>query len=551
MRRVSVSRRGFSSYFLFAILFLALADPSVVFPREDTAYIVFKKVGVSRRHAEPYTVKKGEYLFEIIRGKYNVSGGDIYEILKLVKRFNPQLKNMNVIYPGQKLLLPRKRSSDVPPPERLVPDELPDKKIEDSVLKYVVRGGDSISDIIHGLGNSYGEIYRVLGIVKRLNPKVKNFDRIYPGQTLLLPSVAHREARPPAESRDVTIPENKILPVISHIVSRMQGVVITDGSYCIPVPPSGEVKIDCSKVPVIEIPGGNTLLLDLSNRIPGDLKRIIESTWNTYRVIGVKEKEKVSSLLEKMVGATGVYTLEKINRQTKIGDTPAVRVFIDWIVSKKAETRGAGKYAFNFVAGISDVLPLPVKTYAQRNGLEIIEIMDGFGITGDEVVYQTSPVQVLDPSSGVALAKSLLRMLGNSPMEEVEVTVLNTDGLSLSMKAELLLNVGGTRVIMTSRTVSDHILTILQERGDRVVFVSEERGKREIIEDIIRAIKIPSSPGDFRFSLSQRTGKERGDISLPALRFEGDRQLYLVDYDVDKDIQELLHKEWKVTLVRY
>lgn len=546
-----MSRRGFSSYFLFAILFLALADPSVAFPREDTAYIVFKKVGVSRHHAEPYTVKKGEYLFEIIRGKYNVSEGDIYEILKLVKRFNPQLKNINVIYPGQKLLLPRKRSSDVPPPEPPFHDELPDKKNEDSVLKYVVRGGDSISDIIHGLGNSYGEIYRVLGIVKRLNPKVKNFDRIYPGQILLLPSVAHREARPPAGSRDVTIPENKILPVISHIVSKMQGVVITDGSYCIPVPPSGEVKIDCSKVPVIEIPGGNTLLLDLSNRIPGDLKRIIESTWNTYRVIGVKGNEKVSSLLEKMVGATGVYTFEKINRQTKIGDTPAVQVFIDWIVLKKAETRGAGKYAFNFVAGISDVLPLPVKTYAQRNGLEIIEIMDGFGITGDEAVYQTSPVQVLDSSNGVALAKSLLRMLGNSPVEETEVTVLSADGLSLSMEAELLLNVGGTRVIMTSRTVSDHILTILQERGDRIVFVSEERGKREIIEDIIRAIKIPSSPGDFRFSLSQRTGKERGGISLPALRLGGDRQLYLVDYDVDKDIQELLYKEWKVTLVRY
>jgi hypothetical protein len=53
-----VSRRGLSSYLLFAIVFLALTDPSAVFPREDTAYIVFKKVGVSRHHADVYTVKK-------------------------------------------------------------------------------------------------------------------------------------------------------------------------------------------------------------------------------------------------------------------------------------------------------------------------------------------------------------------------------------------------------------------------------------------------------------------------------------------------------------
>ncbi|MBW2675723.1 MAG: LysM peptidoglycan-binding domain-containing protein [Deltaproteobacteria bacterium] len=532
-----MSRWGLSSYLLAAIVFLVLVDPPVGFSTENTAYISFKRVGVSRHHADPYTVKKNEYLFQIIREKYHVSDRESYQILELVKRFNPQLKDMNVIYPGQKLLLPRKRSSGVAPPGHPLPDELPDKKNENGVLKYVVKKGDSISYIINRFGNSHGEIYRVLRLVKRLNPKVKNFDSIYPGQTLFFPSEARRKAQPTAESSNVTIPEYKILPVISHIVSRMQGVVITDGSYGIPLPPSGEVTIDCSKVPVIEIPGGNTILLDLSNRIPSDLKGIIESTWNTYRVIGVKGKEMLPPLLERIVRAAGVYTLEKINRQVKIGDRPAVRVFIEWLVSKKSETGGAGRYGFNFLTGISDVLPLPVKTYAQRNGFEIFEIMNGFGITGDEAVYQPSPVQVLDSGGGLILADSLLRMLGHSPVRGAEITVLSGDGLSLSMKTGLLLNVGGTRVIMTSRRVSDPVLNILQEGGDRVVFISEERGRGEIIEDIVRAMNIPSSRDDFRFSLSRQTGKERGDISLPALRLGGGRDLYLVDYDVDKEIQ--------------
>ncbi len=268
-------------------------------------------------------------------------------------------------------------------------------------------------------------------------------------------------------------------------------------------------------------------------------------------MVGVKGKEGIPSILERIVGASGVYTLEKINRQTKIGDTPKVSVFIDWIVSKKSETREPGRYAFNFVTGISGLLPLPVKVYAHRNGLEIIEIMNGFGITGDKTVYPPSPVQVLDSISGVVLADSLLRMLGYSPVKGAEIKALSGDGLSLSMKTELLLNVGGRRVIIVSRRVSDQVLKSLQDRGDRVVFVSEERSKGKIIEDIVRAMKIPSSRNVFGFLLSRSTGKERGDISLPAIRLGGGRQMYLVDYDVDKDIQELLHKEWKVTLVRY
>ena len=547
-----MNRRGLSGYFLAAIVFLVLVDPPVAFPREETAYIAFKRVGVSRHNADPYIVKKGECLFNIVRENYAVSKGETFRLLKLVGHFNPQLKDINVIYPGQRLLLPRKKPSDGAPPHPPLPSQFSDKKSKSGVLKYVVRRGDSISDIIHRFGNSYGEIYRVLERVRRLNPKVKNFDRIYPGQTLFFPSAVRREIRPAAAGdRGVRIPEERLLPVISHVVDRMQGAVITEGNYCIPVPPSGEVKIDCSKVPVIEIDGGGTILLDLFDRIPADLKRLIESTWNTYRVIGVEGEETISSLLERIVEAAGVYTLEKINRQTKIGDTPAVKVFTGWLVSKKPEIGETGRYAFNFVTEISDLLPLPVKAYAQRNDLEIIEIMNGVGITGDETTYQSSPVQALDAGSGLVLANSLLRTLGYSPVKGTEITVLIGEGLSLSVQTELLLNIEGMRVIITSRSVSDKILNILKERGDSVVFVSEEKDGREIIEDIARAIGVPSVRDDFRFSLSRHTGKERGAISLPALRLGGGRELYLVNYDVDRDIEALLYKEWKVMLVRY
>jgi len=545
-------RRNLQGCLLVVIFFLILIYPPAVFSKEDTAYISFKKVGVSRHQSNTYVVKKDEWLLDIIRRKYDVSKKEAYRILKLVKRFNPELSDMNAIYPGQKLLFPRKRSSETAAAAHLFPDALSDEKNKKVILKYVVKKGDSISGIIYRKsGNSRGEIHRILGLVKRFNPRVKDLDRIYPGQTLFLPRTIREMARVSFENKNVTIPEYKILPVVSHVINRMYGEVITEGSYCIPVPPSGEVKVDCSRVPVVEINDGNIILLDLSNRIPSDLKRIIESTWENYRVIGVQKGEEISSILERVINATGVYKVRKVNQHERFGNTPIVKVFVEWLVSKKPRFKGTGSYAFNFVSKSSQLVPFSVKDYAQRNDLEIIEIMDGFGVAADDKMYQSCPVRVLDSGIGMDLANSLLEMLGYSPVKSSGIDILIGDGLTLSMKADLLLNTEAGRIIITSSGFPDQVMDVLQKRGDRVIFISEGESRKEVIENIMRVMKIPCLDNDFKFPLSGRNGKKSGDISLPALRLGDDEVLYLVDYDVDKEICGLLNKEYKVTMVRY
>ena len=83
------------------------------------------------------------------------------------------------------------------------------------------------------------------------------------------------------------------------------------------------------------------------------------------------------------------------------------------------------------------------------------------------------------------------------------------------------------------------------------MFIPEEKSRRKVIEDIARVMKISCLNNDFKFPLSRRNGKENGDISLPALRLGDEEILYLVDYDVDKEICGLLNKEYTITLVRY
>ncbi len=544
--------RGILNYIFALIMVMVLTFPSIAFSMEDRAYISLNRVGISKTHTDPYVVKKDDHLFGIIRKNYNASEEDICRIIKLVKRLNPQLKDTNAIYPGQRLLLPRKRSSTIAPPAiEKASNGIAESNKENGIEKYVVKRGDSISGIINDLGNSYGEIYRVLKIVKRLNPRIKNFNRIYPGQTLFLPSVAPRVLSPELGGVAVTIPEYMLLPTIANIVGRLQGSMIVEGNYCIPVPPSSEVTIDCSKVPVIVFPFGDTVLLDLSNRMPDDLRGVIESAWNTYHIVGMSEGEEIYSILERILEAADLYRIEKINRKMEIGDKPVASLFVGWFVSNKSDPRWPNGCAINFVKDRSDIFPLPIRIYAQRCGLDIIEIMDGIGITGDETVYQEISMGMLDSGDNLTLADSLIRLLGYDPVKGREIELLSGDGLSMSMKTELLLDIEGRRIILASQIIPESALKVLSDRGDRVVYISENMGKIAVIEDVLNAVGIASSREDFKFSFSTHSRREMGEISFHALRTNDNGDMYMIDYDVDKDIRELLHGEWKVKLVKY
>ena len=63
-------------------------------------------VQVSGERGDLYIVKKGEWIFDIIRAHYAVSDKDARMILNEIKKANQSLANSNIIYPGQKILLP-------------------------------------------------------------------------------------------------------------------------------------------------------------------------------------------------------------------------------------------------------------------------------------------------------------------------------------------------------------------------------------------------------------------------------------------------------------
>src|SRR5512137_1201346 len=98
--------------------------------QEDTAQIVLKKKVSAKDRPSVYIVQKGDNLSTIIRRKLGKPAAQSESVSRMVKKLNPQIRDVNRIYPGQKIALPRLAA-------------------EPGQIYYVVNKGDTLSQILH------------------------------------------------------------------------------------------------------------------------------------------------------------------------------------------------------------------------------------------------------------------------------------------------------------------------------------------------------------------------------------------------------------------
>ena len=471
MSRPDPSFRNLSGYFL---ILLILAIPSnALWAREDTAYLSLRKTATSKGKSHPYVVQKGDIVSNIIRRQIRAKHREIYKILRVVKRLNPEIQNIDRIYPGQTLLLP---GTDVLKTTSLIGKEIPGKVIKNC------------------------------------------------------------------------------LPVIKHVVNQLDGSVTAAGNYYIPIPPAGQVTINCSIVPVVELEGGQRVLLDFSGRIPEDLKKMIESTWTNYSIIN--SNEGVFSALEKIINGSKTYSFTKSGKYVKVGGNPQIKILLDWVISNETSPDGEScLYGLNLVKDRSQLLPLSIKKYAEKNGLTITEIIAESGVaSAPDENYSVPQFPAINSGTNRELVNSLLTALGYTPTKNGDVKIFDSikDGFDMSVKADLLLIAKGKYVVINFKKLSQQFINIFRKRGTRIIFISDGEKKKTVVQKVLYAMNIPFSLDDFKFSIPQRAYTPRAIIYLPALKITKDKSpMYLADFDIDPEIHGLLHRKWGVNLIKY
>jgi len=543
---------------IFSVIFLTVVGEFVYAEEEDTtAHLTFKKSATSKTKTRPYVVKKGEWLFDILRTQVGITSKQ-YIILK---KLNPHIKDFDKVEPGDVITLP-----DIESPSTAKMDDV------STETGYTVRKGDSISRIAmrHLQTRKKSEIIKTVNIIKRLNPNIKNYNLIYPGQMLELPRrgiVLTKEEATASESgywdkflngfkkeKSVVLPETR-LAIIRHIITGLNGSLVTTGKYYVPIPQFGEVTVDCSKIPVVELDDGNTILLDFADQIPDTLKNMIQTSWKNYHSIKIGNDEGTAATLQKIINVSSTYAMTKMTAPYIIGSNPPLQLFIDWIITKKSAEGTPYLRGLSFVSGNSQLLPNPVLTYAVKNGLTITEIIDGQGIMYAPDEKYTSPhMLVLNSSTTIELIGALLNELGYPTVKDTQIEIFDTaqQGYNVSIKADLLVKKNNKQIIIVSKPIPQQFIDNLKKRNIEAVSFNTEETRKSVISKVLQSINIPFSFNSFAFPVPAKTNYPKGVINFPAFKIDREKgQFYLIDFEMDRDIYGLLHDRWGVNIVKY
>lgn len=546
-----------------AVLLLPLFVPSPLPAREDSARLVFQKTaGVPKTRV--HVVKKGEWLAYILRKQY----GDEPVSLSFIRQLNPKIRNMNRIYPGQRIHLPIREGAELP--ETADADR---RETASPPTVYRIQNGDSISRIILGeLGVTPEEALPTYRIIRQLNPDLEDMARLQAGQALHLPpghvppappaaEPLHAAARPteqvPEKTAVKTPPAAEgLLGIIRPVVARMKGTVTDRGNYFIPLSENAQVTLDCSLLPVVELDDGATVLLDFGNRLSEDLKALIRKSWPNYSFLAGEELRDDLAILQGIVKHSRKYRMDKAERPLTLTAKPEIQVFPDWIIAGR-QTSGAAPYrqGIFLLGGNERPFSPEIVAFAEKNGFIVTEIAGGRVIVPPASPAAAPPaIPELKDLKGIALAERLLSTLGEKPARNAEVVIFNQtrDGFNLSIRADLLLDRGEKRFILNTRKLPEQFVRILNEAGTEVIFIGEAEQGRSLIDSVLKGIKIPVSFGYFSFRIPEEGGRPRFAATLPALKATtGSEPLYLIDFDLPPHALSLFQGAGGGRVIRY
>jgi len=456
--------------------------------KEDTAYLTFQKSASSRPGTMIYTVKKGESLFDIVR---RVTGETTHRTL-IIRKYNPRIKNLNLIYPGQKIILPIKAKTTVASTATSLISAPP----------FSLRAGVLKDDMAYPTLAKWTLVKHVLG---QIGATVTTQGKYY---------------LPLRDLGQITIDCGKI-PMVEFADRE---VIFIDFRNQIPDNLRQLVRHTWKHYAIIRVnPQLEALVL---------LEQIIQAS-NTHTMTHQEQPLRIGSQPALQIPASWTITRKSI---TVTGAPHSIALW-----SRSEGTHG---------------LPEPLKAYAGSKGWEIIEVVQaGIVKAAPADPIPSRPVSKLTTASLIDLAGDCFQRLGMNPQKNAEVKIFDSarDGFDLRIKADLLVSNGDQRLVLLSKRLPNQFLKMLNQNRTEVVLATEGDARKLILEKSFKALNIPWEDNSFSFSAAGNTGPAGVSISFSALKITTDKSKYwyFIDFDMDERINGYLSEKMGLLVIKY
>ena len=394
---------------------------------------------IVKQHSETYTVQKGDTVSTLIARKYGRFGTKSYqEGVKLFKAANTKVKNLDVIYAGQRLYLP-------------------DPTIREK--------------------SWYASMYDAQGNLR------KSVDqKALP--TPAAPQPADNSQRPTTAKAEPETPKTNLAEAANFVGGKLKA----KGTYYLPREEGGDYELDLSKHPMLEIGKNAKMVFTPSNAVMNMDKDQFQANWPGIKPVTIDTEattEQYVSAIFKALDEENTPNEElTIEKQ---GVHIAVRA--KWI---RTESEGR-QLCITPISSADEQTPESIRRYLEQNGLVLKEILpDGTALGIDRGNLQRHNIKnilAITPTSQKDFVQVLAKTLGFAYIPNTNITFPYA-GIQVEAYANLLSTKDGREALVDFGDLYGDAVTAIGKTGLNVVQISPDDSYDAIAQKLLTALSI-------------------------------------------------------------
>jgi LysM repeat protein len=484
---------------------------------------------------ENYEVKKGDYLWRILKEKGVLKRQSFRQVIDLLKQLNTSLTNIDLLHPGETIVIPLV-VSPVEDGRRAAPKvqepPMPLDSLKDVDLDlYTIMPGDSLIKVIKSRYNvNDSDIHdEYLNLLKKMNPSIENIHRVYPGQKIRLPIYSPQVVRmplpaPPAPEGGVETPSgppSELMVQVAGVFKAMGVDWLEAGQHFIPLKSGGQINLNADSFPIINLPHGRRVIVDFREGLPERMAALITSSWDNYRIVRVRPSESLREAVDRILNACSYPRVYRGHESLEVDGPVSLRVRADWIVQTEEDPSKNGRFV---ALNLMEPGALRISAHAER-------VLDEMGIRVVEYPPSGKPPELSSQrpetfrtgGSAREVVETILRLTGVGFTRDAEIPVYQSrkSDFNLLVKADFLLSGEGRERIVDLTGLGPEIVSLLKDHRFPVLRVEEQSDLLAVISGVLEFAGVSFESKPHLFLAAERDDPRNISIAVEGISFSG------------------------------
>lgn len=461
--------RNHYALFLICFFFVMIISPLNSEETEETVDVLVEK----------RVLLPGDHLVSILRSTYEIPDHLIFnEYLNFIKELNPDIKDLNNMGDYQIVLIPL----NLPP--------------ENKKHKIIIMQPESVTVTITSV----------------------------PVQDTTSPLLPKPLMEVPLEKVNIT----KLLQEDFSILLAESSITLQqEGIHEFPDFEGSQLSLDTAVYPILQLANNTTIIIDTDNRLPIDIREVIQSNWNNYKIVPSGKDQRLQSILNQLIKEMGFFKVIERGDPLVKGQDVLCKISGDWMIFPDSSLQKV--FVINLVQTPDHKAPMSIRDYLGEMAIHLIDIdlfeqvegEDSFMAEDGGMDTKVSEITKIDFIDKLAFIDTLLMLAGQEYSKNVPISVYSRDssGLALEVTIDRTFSKEGVKHLIYLQNKSPKLLNLLTKQGFPLLRLTPDEDSVTTIKKVLDFIGVSYQSPIITFPTCTVKQDNKIWINIPGIFF--------------------------------